>query len=114
MKYIISMFIISLVAVSSATLAQTINWTVTVQKIQISDETAKVLVHGTTSPNPSSSVWNCTSNLVSLGDYSNPVPVTLKYSTAMEAYRSGATARIGVEGSGTDCRLTYITINPKM
>ena len=102
---------VSLLIASSAASAQVINWTVSIQKMHVANDTAKVFVQGATSPNPSGSTWNCTSNVVSLGGYTNPIPATLKYSTAMEAYKSGATARIGVEGSGTNCILTYITIN---
>jgi hypothetical protein len=114
MNFLTQVLAISLLTTASAASAQVVHWTVTVQKMYVGNDTAKLFVQGAASPNPSGSTWNCTSNLVSLGGYTDPIPATLKYSTAMEAYKSGATARIGVEGSGSNCILTYITINEKI
>ena len=95
MKYFSTALTVSLLAISPITTAQVVNWTVSIDKIYVGNDTVKVFIKNATEPNPSSSSWNCTSHLVSLGDYKNPIPTSLKYSTAMEAYKSGATARIG-------------------
>ncbi|BDU37647.1 hypothetical protein [Vibrio nigripulchritudo] len=101
----------ALLFASSTATASVVHWTVLINKVYVGDDTAKVFVHGAKHPNPGGSQWNCTSNLVSLGGYTDPIPASLKFSAAMEAYKSGTTARIGVEGSGTECKLKYITIN---
>lgn len=113
MKYFSAALMVSFLAISTASTAQVVNWTISIDKIYVGNDTAKVFIKNAIAPNPSSASWNCTSHLVSLGDYKNPIPTSLKYSTAMEAYKSGATARIGVEGSGAHCVLTYITLNAK-
>ena len=102
---------IALLALSSTAAASVVHWTVTINRVFVGDETAKVFVHGAKHPNPGGSQWNCTSDVVSLGGYTNPIPASLKFSAAMEAYKSGTTARIGVEGSGTECKLKYIVID---
>ncbi|WP_238930617.1 hypothetical protein, partial [Vibrio sp. S9_S30] len=61
-------------------------------------------------PNPYGSTWDCTSDAVNIGDYNQSVSTSLKYSAAVEAYKSKIPVRIGVKNSGSECFLEYITL----
>lgn len=111
MKKLLALLATTLFTIPSIASEDVTHWTVTISKVHVNDETVKIQTLGASQPNPSSSQWSCTNGWLNLDGYSNAIAAGLKFSAAMEAYKSKTTARVGVKGSGNDCVLTYITIN---
>lgn len=111
MKKIVLTGLVLFALAPSISYAQVINWTAKIKKIHVSSSEVKVFVSNLSESNPNGSTWACTSDLVTVGTFEDQVSTSLKYSAAMEAYKSNVSVRIGVKGSGTNCLLEYITLN---
>ena len=111
MKKLTIIFSTMMLILSPLATANIVHWSAEVKKIIVDDNAAKIYMQGVRHPNPSGSQWSCNDDIASLGEYSNPVPTSLKLSAAMEAYKSGNTVRVGVEGSDDKCKIKYITLN---
>lgn len=108
MKTLLILITTILVSFPSIASESVVHWTVTISKVHVSDNNVKVQTLGASEPNPSGSEWKCANGWLSLDGYSNAIAAGLKFSVAMEAYKSKSTARVGVD---SNCTLTYITIN---
>jgi hypothetical protein len=83
-----------------------VHWTANVKKVTVfPDGKSRIILENVSSPNPSGSTFDCTSNVVILG---NPVEPSM-LSVALTLYTTKNQVRIGIEGSGDNCSASYLT-----
>jgi hypothetical protein len=83
-----------------------VNWTANVKNVTVYPSgKAAVILENVSSPNPAGSVWECTSSIVLLGDPAESALISI----ALTQYTTQKQVRIGVEGTGSNCFVSYIS-----
>ena len=103
----VSILIVMLFSVGA--FANTVHWTAKVKWATVKEnDSAWVGLAKPSSPNPSTAVWNCTSDIVWLGIKDKPTLKSL-LSVALTLYATKKNVRIGVRGSGDHCEAEYLS-----
>lgn len=98
--------LISTLLLGSTSAYSAIHWTADVKYITVyPNERAQIILSSPSSPNPAGSTFNCTSNVVTIG---NPVSPSM-LSVALTLYTTNRKVRIGIDSENGNCTATYLT-----
>ena len=89
--------------------AETVHWTAKIKWVNAQEDDAVwVGLDNPINPNPATSPWKCSSDIVWLGTKDKAAPKSMT-SVALTLYSTFKTVRIGVRGTGSNCEAMYLS-----
>ena len=99
--------VVTLIGLLTSLSVNAANWTANIKTVTVSPTgKAHAVLENWSRPYPVGSTWNCASNVVLLGDPDNRAVISIARAQSTTQNQ----VRIGIEGAGSNCYVSYIGV----